>query len=144
MAQITTPEQAWQEYLRGKTTVDELLDEARQVLPPQEWAYEDAIRWYLFTRGGLSPDSADPAQVPLETIISLIGEYIRGQIAGEAVTIHKGERSAELRDRRDYIVARSPYSSDIPGSWEKAHEKLVEEANRRGLVLSGEGKSGSK
>jgi hypothetical protein len=80
-----------------------------------------------------SPDSDQP---PFETIVSLIGEHIRDQMAGEVVTLHKGERQGELRDRRNYVVSRSPYSADVPESWPKAYQKLVQEADRRGLVLA--------
>jgi len=136
MAEVSTPEEAWRAYAGENTTVDELLDAARQALPPQEWAYEDAVRWYLSTQVGISQESLDSDQPPFETIVSLIGEYIRGQMAGEVVTLHKGERQGELRDRRNYVVSRSPYSAEVPESWPKAYQKLVEEADRRGFVLA--------
>ena len=135
MAAVSTPEEAWRVYV-GETTVEELLDAARQALPPQEWAYEDAVRWYLSTQAGLRPESLEADQPPFETIVSLIGEHIRDQMAGEVVTLHKGERQGELRDRRNYVVSRSPYSAEVPESWPKAYQKLVQEADRRRLILA--------
>ena len=135
MAEVSTPEEAWRAYV-GETTVEELLDAARQALPPQEWAYEDAVRWYLSTQAGMRQESPDSDQPPFETIVSLIGEHIRDQMAGEVVTLHKGERQGELRDRRNYVVSRSPYSADVPESWPKAYQKLVQEADQRGLILA--------